>query len=542
MKTKFYVVLLIIFISLNIGLGSWGLTESSEARYAEISREMVLSGDYLHPQLLGIEHYHKPPMTYYITAAGYKIFGINEFGARFFLSLALTLQILLIFKIAKLFFKDEKIAFASGLIYFSFPLALIAARNLTTDSYLTTFILWSIYFWLQLKQGNSVWYFYGFYFMLGLAFLTKGPVVILPVLVFIGCWKLMNRVKFQFSIHSVLGLLLFIGISASWFIAIIIDQPQLWNYFIEDQIVNRSMNAEQFHRSEPFWYYLAFAPALGMPWIVFLSIGYVKKYKLKLERVKEERILLYTIGTLLVLFSVFSSKLILYILPIYPFIALLGGYVLVRFPESHKNLYIKIYGVLFGILLLGLIVIGFLDTIAIDLRLAIPLIFLIVGSGFYFMEYSNLNTFFRLLYLGIFFSISLLLTYALFGAENPDKINSIKEVVQYLKDEKGEQLDKFVVYDYLLPSASFYLNEDIITVYNTNFNAKRETKFQRDTLYKSNYLEYNRPKDLDRFKNLLKNENNVLIYRKKTPLNDSLQYLLNNFKNVKEMGKWVIHY
>ncbi|MGA9324590.1 MAG: glycosyltransferase family 39 protein, partial [Salegentibacter sp.] len=148
MKNKFYLILLVIFVVLLAGSGSWGLTESSEARYAEIAREMVKTGDYLHPGLLGIHHYHKPPVTYQITALGYQIFGFNEFGARFFLAVALVLQIFFVFKIGLLLFKEEKVAFASALIYFTFPVALIAARNLTTDAFLTTFILWALFYWL----------------------------------------------------------------------------------------------------------------------------------------------------------------------------------------------------------------------------------------------------------------------------------------------------------------------------------------------------------------------------------------------------------
>ena len=106
MTKKFYVVLILLFALLTLGLGSWGLTESSEARYAEIGREMAMSNDFIHPSLLGIGHYHKPPITYAITAIGYKVFGFNEFGARFFMSLALILQLLLIFKIGRLWFKD----------------------------------------------------------------------------------------------------------------------------------------------------------------------------------------------------------------------------------------------------------------------------------------------------------------------------------------------------------------------------------------------------------------------------------------------------
>ena len=93
------------------GLGSYGLAETSEVRYAEISREMLITGDYLNPQLLGIFHFHKPPITYYITSLGYQIFGINEFGARFFLQVAVIIQLLFIYGLAQLLFKSKKIAF-----------------------------------------------------------------------------------------------------------------------------------------------------------------------------------------------------------------------------------------------------------------------------------------------------------------------------------------------------------------------------------------------------------------------------------------------
>src|SRR6056297_1195908 len=99
MKKKFYLILFFLFIALVTGSGSWGLTESSEARYAEIAREMVITGDFLRPSLLGIHHYHKPPITYQLTALSYEVFGINEFSARFLLSIAFILQVYFVFRI-----------------------------------------------------------------------------------------------------------------------------------------------------------------------------------------------------------------------------------------------------------------------------------------------------------------------------------------------------------------------------------------------------------------------------------------------------------
>ena len=124
--------LAVILVLLLLDLGSYGLAETSEARYAEIGREMFLSGDYLNPKLLEIFHFHKPPITYYLTALGYKLFGITEFGARFFLQVAILLQLLFVYGISNLLFQNKRISLLSGLIYFSMPLVLISSRNLTT--------------------------------------------------------------------------------------------------------------------------------------------------------------------------------------------------------------------------------------------------------------------------------------------------------------------------------------------------------------------------------------------------------------------------
>ena len=542
MKNRFYFILLVIFVFLNIGLGSWGLAETSEARYAEISREMALSGDYLHPTLLGIQHYHKPPVTYYITAIGYKIFGINEFGARFFLSVALILQLLFVFKIGRLLFKEEKIAFFSALIYFSFPVVLIAARNLTTDAYLTTFILWSIYFWLQYKNGKPAFYLYGFYALLGIAFLIKGPVALLPVIVFIGCWKLVYKEKFQFSSRTLLGSLLFLIVTGSWFAAIIIDKPQLWNYFIEEQIINRTIAAQNFHRDQPFWYYLVLAPLLGFPWLVFIILDLKRKFRTIVKEKSITLIISVTIVILLFIFSAFSSKLVLYILPIYSFISLLCGYILFNSDGKWLNIYVRIYIGLFALLLLGLIAEALGGWIFLEWKYAILLILFTAGVGIYLIKYPGINNQFQLIYLGVSFSICLLLTDALFSSGNPYMINSAKELIGFAKQNSRKDFNRLIVYDYLLPSASFYLDEEIVTVENTNFNAQREIRFEKAAFYKGNFLDIKQKEDFQRFKDLMREKGNILIERKNHPVNDSLKYLFKNFSHCEEMNKWIIYY
>lgn len=211
---------------------------------------------------------------------------------------------------------------------------LIAVRNLTTDAFLVTFILWSIFLWLTYKKSNKTFFLYAFFAVLGLAFLTKGPVGLIPPFLFIGCWKYFKKEKFHFSLHVLLGTILMLVILGSWFITIIVDDPKVWDYFIQEQIINRVTNAEQFHRTQPFWYYFALIPALGLPWIIFIITFILKKP----EQIWKESVIIKTLIvvfiSLLILFSLFSSKLILYILPIFPFIAILGAHLLYEFSEN----------------------------------------------------------------------------------------------------------------------------------------------------------------------------------------------------------------
>ena len=539
MTKKFYVLLVVLFGVLLIRLGSWGLTESSEARYAEIGREMALSNDFIKPSLLGIIHYHKPPVTYAITAIGYKIFGYNEFGARFFLSLALILQLLLIFKIARLWFKDDKIALASALTYFSFPLALIAVRNLTTDAFLTTFFIWAIYLWLQNKLNEKITYLYLFYIVLGLACLTKGPVAFLPVALFILCYKIINREKPKVSIHSVLGLILLLGISASWFIILILQKPELWDYFIQEQIIDRSVHAETFHRDKPFWFYLVLVPALSLPWIVPTLITIFKVKQEKWD--KPTQITGYTALSILIAFSFFSSKLILYILPMFPFLALFCGSVFIQYGNRFSKIYEFSFRGAFLLLVLIITSLFFIPQFTFTWSKTLLFLGISLAFGTHLLFRSKAAQVDRLLVLSTAMLSVLILIYADFAAQNQTLINSPKAKYAFVKSERTDRDYKVLVYDNLLSSAPFYLGDRVITIYNSNFEAKRDTRFETTDHWKETYLPLNEPGQSDRLKKLLADKNNVLLIKNKKSLPDSLQYLLQGFQ-AEKMKKWTVYY
>ena len=542
MKLKFIAFLTITFLILISGLGSWGLTESSEARYAQIAKEMVDSGDFVNPTLLGIKHFHKPPLTYYITSIGFKLFGINEFGARFFMQVALIFQLILVFLIAQILYKNKKIAFVASLIYLSFPLVLISVRNLTTDAFLTTFILATIYFWLQYRNHQKPPYLYLFYLFLGLIFETKGPVGLLIPITFIITTKIIFKEKIQHSLHQYLGFLLFVIISISWFILLFNSNSGLLNYFINHQIIDR-VAVDKFNRSEPFWYYLLLGPLVGFP-MFFLLFADFKSYFLSIFRQQTiERSLVISFLVFLTVLSLSTSKLILYALPLYSILALLLANKLHKASERWLNNLLKIYYIFLGLLLIGSIVIPFLDTqIKIDNVSTLIFTLLIVVVLVFIYINKSLPKTSKLLYLGFLLMFTLIVESNLFFKNNELIVNSVKPIANFINNEKNDNRKTIIIYNTLLPSLSFYLNQPIITVNNGYYTTQRETYFETDNQWKRLLINYKDKSERDSLLTLTENKNTFLIMKKNALEQDTLKLIKNNFKSSKIFGNYLVYY
>lgn len=540
-QSKLYFFLILTFIALNLGLGSWGLTEPSEARYAEIGREMFESGDYLHPRLLGIKHYHKPPITYYVTALGYKLFGVNEFGARFFLSVSLILQLWFVYQIAKLLFESERIAFASSIIYFSFPLALIAARVLTTDSFLLTFIVWSIYLLIRYFKSRKLLFLYAFYVVLGIGFLTKGPAVLIPVGSFFLFWKIIRKEAFEISIHTILGGFLFLLISSSWFFAIVLDDPKFLDYFINEQLVKRTLSAQNLHRAKPFWYYFLFAPLVGFPWLPFILLNSIVNYKNSLKNKDVPMILVATIGSIFLFYSVVSSKLILYILPIFPFLAILGGFLMFKASSKINRFHSWVYIALCLSICIFLIAGNFMDQIKLALALSLVLAGVIL-LGLVVIHKKIKDDRMRLLYLSVLFSFGVILCLPVFGSQNEKSIGSLKDVIVFIENKKGHAIDNLMIYNLMLSSPSFYLQDKVVTIKGNPSRVVRETQFESDSIFKRNLIDITAPDQSTELAELLAKKNNVFLMKKNDSLPDWIKKTLDCSKQKAQIEKYVVYY
>ncbi|WP_188501370.1 phospholipid carrier-dependent glycosyltransferase [Pontibacter amylolyticus] len=527
-------LLFLLLLVLLYNLGGWGLVETSEARYAEISREMLLSGDWLYPHLLGIQHFHKPPITYMISAAGMGLFGVNEFGVRFFLQISLLAQALLVYRIARELFQSRKIAFTALVIYVTLPAVLIAARNLTTDSFLATFELLAIWAWMKYKPSKKPSWLYLFYLALALAFLTKGPVgLIFPVLVVLG-YRVKGANARPSLMHHLVGLSLFLILSASWYVYLMWQNRQFVDYFLLNHIVKRYTSPETFGRSQPWWFYLAFIPVLSLPWSAMLLLHLPALRKLVPE---QKRLFVLWLLVPLLFFSFSSSKLILYVLPMLAGIALLISWLLYQLTANELRIISRITFVYLGLVVLGLVLLRFLPL---GYTVPLPLVlFAVLMLGVLYLLWRYMRQSIQQVVAAVLaFTIFLIpLSTHILGA-NAVQMNSSRAVANLIREE-NLQGRTIVVYDRLLPSLAFALNKDIVSVSDQHHSLKRETQFETGNAWRNHLLRIQDRQDSTRLRELL-NSQAVLVSKRELPANRN--WLRSQLLHSRQVGVWMVYY
>jgi len=536
-KNLFFLLLLASVVLL-MTAGSYGVIETSDARYAEIGREMFLSKDWLHPNLLGIHHYHKPPVTYQITALGYDLFGINAFGARFFLQIAIVLQMLLVYLLTLQFGQQQKTALWSATVYFTFPLVLAASRNLTTDTFLTLFVLFSIYAWVRYRKSRKYIWLYLFTTALGMGFLTKGPVVFIAPTIFALLYNRLEQSKHDLGWHHLAAWIFFLIIAASWFVYLAIDNPAFWDYFIDRQTIDR-FSHNVFNRSEPFWYFIVLAPLLGMPWLLVLP-WLIRKTKLHFSTKNIESILLLAVLIPLFFFSISTSKRILYILPLYPLLAVAIALLLEKLPKASEKTLLKsitAYSLLlFTVLAVapwmpGKIIFPTYLTI-ISVLLSITLL--------WFIRANNMQTKSKSILISFATAIYFLLTATALFSHSVYSFKIATPIAKWLKSAHLEN-SEILVYNKRLPSLAFELNHPIISLYDGDRSLNREVQFEKDTKWRAYLYNISQENGQKRLADYLQDKKSVLVLYKQT-LPKKQHWLQTIYTHAKHIGSWFIHY
>ncbi len=327
---KFIPVLLFLLGTLTIlfHLGTCGLLETSEGRYASVGRAMLESGDWLVPVHNGLRHLTKPPLTYWASAAGMKIFGVNEFGARFFLAIAAGFTSLGCFFIGRALFSSAVTGTVAALILICSLFFQVQFRGLTTDPFLTMFETFMVFAFLRYLQSNGKWqqarFSILFWLMASFAMLTKGPPGLLPLLGIVPAALLKgHKDKLKNLFKSNFGWAAFSIIGLGWYLYLALKIPGLLQYFLVDETLNRVASG-QHGRSAPFYLFFILLPIGVFPWTSFFFRGLKSAIKGWKENFPQLFLLLW-LGAPLLVFSLSRSKLAAYVLPLLVPVALIAA-------------------------------------------------------------------------------------------------------------------------------------------------------------------------------------------------------------------------
>ena len=333
---------LVLAVWFGYKLGDRALWSPDEGRYAEIPREMLATGDFLTPRLNGVKYFEKPPLMYWLEAGAIKIFGLNEWALRLWPALFALLGCLAVYFTGRAVYGRRAGLFAAGVLAVS-PLYDFMSAILTLDMALTgelTIALCAFLVALRLPLGlGRRFLFYGFYVFAALAVLTKGLVgMVIPAMV-IGAWVLaLWEWRLLREMYLPSGLLLFFVIAAPWHVLVAQANPEFTHfYFIHEHFERYLTTVHQ--RYEPFWYFVPILVFGMFPAVAFLPEALSDALRWRERKAYGDSWFLFFWALLPFLFFSFSdSKLIPYVLPVWPPLALLLGRWLARVYERQAEM------------------------------------------------------------------------------------------------------------------------------------------------------------------------------------------------------------
>ncbi len=318
-------VLAVSALVLFLWLGTRGLNEPDEGRFAAIGREMAFQDSWLVPHLNGIPHFQKPPLLYWTTACCIKMLGVNEWAVRLPSALAAFGTIACTMLIAGVLFGAQA-RWTSGLILLSSILFVTLGRLATTDMLFTFWITASIAGLVVYACGGRGMGLAAFYLCMGLAFLTKGPLGFLVPASAAIAWQtaLRQLAGRKLRLFWLVGFPLALAIGLSWFLAVCHRYPALFDYFVRYEFAQRI--ATNVHgRHEPFWYFVPVLIGGFFPWALFLPAVIMG---LRHRAILAKPTTWLFVGWLVIPFMVLScvnSKLATYVLPLFPPLSLVVG-------------------------------------------------------------------------------------------------------------------------------------------------------------------------------------------------------------------------
>jgi 4-amino-4-deoxy-L-arabinose transferase-like glycosyltransferase len=314
----------------------FSLFDPDEGRYAEIPREMLLSGDFIVPTLQGEPYLDKPPLLYWLITGSYGLFGVHAWAARLVPALCLHATILIIYLLGRRSL-GERVAFWGALVLALAPGFVTMGRLLLLDSLLT---LWTTLALLSgfeaIRAPRLRW---GWWLVAatagGFGLLAKGPVILALVLPPLWLHRWLTSAHWRIGWRGWLGFAATVAaVTLPWYVAICQRMPNFARTFLWEHHLLRYLAPFAHEHGIAFYVpvlLLGLLPGTLLVWPVFRFLLSAREDILK-RRSLELGFMVLAGGWCVLFFTLSLCKLPTYILPAFPFAALTFGYFLVESP------------------------------------------------------------------------------------------------------------------------------------------------------------------------------------------------------------------
>jgi 4-amino-4-deoxy-L-arabinose transferase-like glycosyltransferase len=334
LRNRKWIILLLVLMSYPLffyKLGDRDLWSPDEDEYMQVNREMVLDGHWIYPTANGQPYNIKPPLFNWLGSAFAKLNGeVTEHTSRLPSALAAAAGLLILYFIGRRLF-GHRAGFLSALIIGTTPLYVEFGRWIQINMISTVLLMATLglFYWGYSDERKRAPAYLLMYVPVGLGTLNMGLVNVAMPIIVIGLYLIvMKDVRHILKLKIGWGILIYLAIVAPWYAAVSLKGGYAENLIV---VTNFTRYFKAFAHTRPFYYYLTTAPPYFLPWFIFLPGAFYLCFSRQTK--SEHRQLLFAflwVVGLFIFFSISKTKRSEYLLPIFPAMALLVGYVIDR--------------------------------------------------------------------------------------------------------------------------------------------------------------------------------------------------------------------
>lgn len=450
-----------------VNLGGVPLRDWDEGTYAMVAREIHRSGEWMFLTLQGQPFLLKPPLLEWLIACGYQFWGIHEWTTRLFPALITAFSVPLLYQIGRLLFEQQRVALTAAQVYLTLLPVVRHGRLAMHDGIAVTAFLLLILCCLKARH-HRIWGL-GVGIAVGLIGLSKGILVILlgAIASLFLIWE--KEAALLFHPYTGLGLILGGIPLLGWYGAQVQKYgTTFWQVHFLSQSFDRVWQSVEGNRG-PLWYYLLEVLKYGWPWLIFLPIGAVWLWRYRYVTWAK----LTGLGFIGYLgpISLMGTKLPWYIMPLYPFLALIVAVGLNQVWQVRRR-YRQVHAGVIGFFAIATLLAGIVLA-AIEHKPTLCGLGIILGGTLglasWQLWYSDRRFQFTL-FTGLYLALLVLFSSPLWLWELNEAF-PVRPVATLLQQSTPDNAIIYTAFPYSRPSLDFYSDRPVKPIGNQNLQA-----------------------------------------------------------------------